>query len=181
MRSVQEILISAPWDIIVALFHFHDGRHCVGGQCRCHESRDVTVGVFMSASTMRQSELRSLSSEACTISKKEYAHPILPLFSHILIFGENTTMDVNPTYPLFPIFAFLGFVLVLIPLPWHLQAWNAGTCMYIAWTAVACLLQFVNSVVWRNNALNIAPVFCDICTFPVSTALHVTHSFNFFP
>ncbi|KAL4070136.1 pheromone A receptor-domain-containing protein [Scleroderma yunnanense] len=71
-------------------------------------------------------------------------------------------MDVNPTYPLFPIFAFFGFSLVLVPLPWHLQASNAGTCMYIAWTALACLFQFVNSVIWRNTALNVAPVWCDI-------------------
>ncbi|KIN98849.1 hypothetical protein M404DRAFT_156674 [Pisolithus tinctorius Marx 270] len=73
-------------------------------------------------------------------------------------------MNVNPTYPLFPIFSFVGFIAVLIPLPWHLQAWNSGTCMYIAWTALACLLQFVNSVTWRNNALNLAPVWCDIST-----------------
>ena len=71
-------------------------------------------------------------------------------------------MNVNPTYPLFPVFAFLGFFLVLVPLPWHLQAWNAGTCMYIAWSALACLVQFVNSVVWRSNALDVAPVWCDI-------------------
>lgn len=73
-------------------------------------------------------------------------------------------MNVNPTYPLFPIFAFVGFTTVLIPLPWHLQAWNSGTCMYIVWTALGCLLHFVNSVVWRNNALNVAPVWCDIST-----------------
>lgn len=73
-------------------------------------------------------------------------------------------MNVNPTYPLFPVFAFLGFIAVLIPLPWHLQAWNSGTCMYIAWTALGCLLHFVNSVVWRDNALNVAPVWCDIST-----------------
>lgn len=73
-------------------------------------------------------------------------------------------MNVNPTYPLFPVFSFLGFIAVLIPLPWHLQAWNSGTCMYIAWTAVGCLLQFVNAVVWRDNALNVAPVWCDIST-----------------
>ncbi|KAI6030040.1 pheromone A receptor-domain-containing protein [Pisolithus marmoratus] len=73
-------------------------------------------------------------------------------------------MNANFTYPLFPTFAFLGFIAVLIPLPWHLQAWNSGTCMYIAWTALGCLLHFVNSVVWRNNALNLAPVWCDIST-----------------
>ncbi len=69
----------------------------------------------------------------------------------------------DPTYPVFSIFACLGFILVLIPLPWHFQAWNAGTCLYMAWTAVACLNQFVNSVVWHGNAYNPAPVWCDIC------------------
>ena len=69
----------------------------------------------------------------------------------------------DPTYPLYPIFVFLSFVMVLIPLPWHLQAWNVGTCAYMIWTAIACLNQFVNAVVWRDNAINYAPVWCDIC------------------
>ena len=69
----------------------------------------------------------------------------------------------DPTYPFFPICAFLGFILVLIPLPWHFQAWNAGTCLYMFWTAIACLNQFVNSVVWHGNAFNPSPVWCDIC------------------
>ncbi|KAL1742311.1 mating pheromone receptor Bbr2 [Schizophyllum fasciatum] len=68
----------------------------------------------------------------------------------------------DPTYPLFPIFAFLGFVLSLVPLPWHIQAWNSGTCAYMLWTATACLLSFVNAIVWRGNALNVAPIWCDI-------------------
>ncbi|KAF9221756.1 STE3-domain-containing protein [Gyrodon lividus] len=72
------------------------------------------------------------------------------------------SLNVNPTYPLFPVSSFLGFFLVLIPLPWHFEAWNAGTCAYIIWASLGCLLEFVNSVVWRNNALNIAPVWCDI-------------------
>ncbi|TFK65312.1 fungal pheromone STE3G-protein-coupled receptor [Pluteus cervinus] len=69
---------------------------------------------------------------------------------------------VDPTYPLFPVFACLGFVLCLIPLPWHLQAWNSGTCYFMIWTSLACLNQFVNSVVWANNALNPAPWWCEI-------------------
>ncbi|KII83815.1 hypothetical protein PLICRDRAFT_119095 [Plicaturopsis crispa FD-325 SS-3] len=69
---------------------------------------------------------------------------------------------MDPTYPLFPIFAFLGFFLSLVPLSWHLQAWNSGTCFYMIWTALACLNQFVNSVVWAGNALNPAPIWCDI-------------------
>lgn len=68
------------------------------------------------------------------------------------------------------------FFLVLIPLPWHLQAWNAGTCVYMLWTGVSYFVQFVNSIVWRNNALNVAPVWCDICEwwptpYPVSLFL----------
>lgn len=71
----------------------------------------------------------------------------------------------DPTYPLFPIFAFLGFFLSLIPLPWHLQAWNSGTCYYMMWAALSCLNQFVNSVVWHNNALNVSPAWCEVCEF----------------
>ena len=69
----------------------------------------------------------------------------------------------DPSYPLFPIFSFLGFVLAIIPLPWHLQAWNSGTCIYMFWASFACLVQFVNSVVWHGNINNPAPIWCDIC------------------
>lgn len=71
---------------------------------------------------------------------------------------------MDPTYPLFPVFAFFAFFLILTPLPWHVQAWNVGTCAYIIWASVACLFEFINSLVWRNSTLNLAPVWCDICT-----------------
>ncbi|KAF9440169.1 STE3-domain-containing protein [Macrolepiota fuliginosa MF-IS2] len=68
----------------------------------------------------------------------------------------------DPTYPLFPILTFLGFFLVLIPLPWHMKAWNSGTCFYMMWAALGCLNQFINSIVWHDNALNPAPFWCEI-------------------
>ncbi|KAJ3917200.1 pheromone receptor [Lentinula edodes] len=68
----------------------------------------------------------------------------------------------NLDYPLFPIFAFLGFILPMIPLPWHLQALNSGTCFYIFWASISCLNQFVNSIIWKGNVINSAPVWCDI-------------------
>ncbi|KAJ3872191.1 pheromone receptor [Lentinula edodes] len=68
----------------------------------------------------------------------------------------------DPTFPLFPIFAFLGFVLSVIPLSWHFQAWNSGTCAFMIWTGLACLVTGINSLVWADNALNVAPVWCDI-------------------
>ncbi|KAI0729139.1 putative fungal pheromoneG-protein-coupled receptor [Fomitopsis betulina] len=73
-------------------------------------------------------------------------------------------MAADPTYPLYPILTFLGFTLALIPLPWHMQSWNSGTCYYMIWTALGCLNEFVNSIVWANTVLNVAPVWCDIST-----------------
>lgn len=71
----------------------------------------------------------------------------------------------DPGYPVFSIFVFISFVLVLIPLPWHFQAWNSGTCLFMIWVAVACLNLFINSIVWRDNVIDSAPLFCDICKF----------------
>ncbi|KAI0632782.1 STE3-domain-containing protein [Trametes polyzona] len=70
----------------------------------------------------------------------------------------------DPTYPLFPIFAFLGFLAALVPLPWHFQAWNAGTCIYMLWAALASLVEFVDSIVWNGSLKDVAPVWCDIST-----------------
>jgi pheromone a factor receptor len=62
----------------------------------------------------------------------------------------------------FTVFSAIGFILSLIPLWWHLEAWNIGTCMYMIWTALGCLVHFVDSVVWNGNTINWAPVWCDI-------------------
>ncbi|KAF5342938.1 hypothetical protein D9758_014952 [Tetrapyrgos nigripes] len=78
----------------------------------------------------------------------------------------------DPTYPAFPILAFIGFILVLIPLPWHIQAWNSGTSLFMIWTALGCLNFFINAIVWRNDAIDRAPVWCDI-SVALNTALNV--------
>jgi pheromone a factor receptor len=62
----------------------------------------------------------------------------------------------------FTVFSGIGFILSVVPLYWHLESWNVGTCMYMIWTAVACLVHFVNSIVWSGNAINWAPAWCDI-------------------
>ena len=56
-------------------------------------------------------------------------------------------------------------LLVLIPLPWHFHAWNSGTCLYMLWTALGCLNQLVNSIVWHGNVINWAPAWCNICLY----------------
>lgn len=60
-------------------------------------------------------------------------------------------------------FLFLSFLATTIPLPWHLQAWNTGTVLYMVWTAIGSLNQFINSIVWNGNAINHNPIWCDIC------------------
>jgi len=62
----------------------------------------------------------------------------------------------------FAFFAFLSFILVSIPLPWHLEAWNTGTCLYIIWTATGSLILCINAIIWDGNTVNWAPVWCDI-------------------
>ena len=44
----------------------------------------------------------------------------------------------------------------------HAVARNIGTCMYMAWTGLGCLIQCINSIVWNKNMINRAPVYCDI-------------------
>ncbi|KAI6009691.1 STE3-like pheromone receptor, partial [Pisolithus marmoratus] len=37
-----------------------------------------------------------------------------------------------------------------------------GTCLYMIWAGLACLMVFINSVVWNLNVVNKAPAWCDI-------------------
>jgi len=62
----------------------------------------------------------------------------------------------------FSVFSAIGFILAIVPLYWHLESWNVGTVIYMVWTALACLVHFVDSILWNGNAINWAPVWCDI-------------------
>jgi pheromone a factor receptor len=44
-------------------------------------------------------------------------------------------------------------------------AWNTGTVMYMVWLAIGCLNQFINSVVWAEDALIRNHIWCDICKY----------------
>ncbi|KAI0297142.1 GPCR fungal pheromone mating factor [Russula brevipes] len=61
-------------------------------------------------------------------------------------------------------FSFVGFAMCAIPFYWHLETWNAGTCLFMAWTGLGCLMQCINSIVWNKNMIDRAPVYCDIST-----------------
>ncbi|KAI0061292.1 pheromone receptor [Artomyces pyxidatus] len=75
---------------------------------------------------------------------------------------------------LFSVFAVLGLVLSVIALYWHIEAFNVGICLFLVWTAVGCLILFINSVVWNGNMDNVAPIWCDIAVrllFSLNVAL----------
>ncbi|KAF7324085.1 Pheromone B alpha 1 receptor [Mycena kentingensis (nom. inval.)] len=71
----------------------------------------------------------------------------------------------GPPSWLFTTLSFLGFLTSVIPLSWHLEVWNIGTCMYMLYTALACLIFFVDSIVWRGNIIDWAPAWCDFSTY----------------
>ncbi|KAH9964938.1 pheromone A receptor-domain-containing protein [Russula dissimulans] len=79
---------------------------------------------------------------------------------------------VLPPNQVYTAFSFVGFVMCVIPFYWHLEAWNTGTCLYMAWTGLGCLIQCINSIVWNKNIIDRAPVYCDIVT-RIQVALNV--------
>jgi len=67
-----------------------------------------------------------------------------------------------PPNQLYTVFSFIGFVMCFIPLYWHLEAWNVGSCLLMIWTGLGCLIQCINSIVWNNNMADKAPIYCNI-------------------
>jgi pheromone a factor receptor len=66
--------------------------------------------------------------------------------------------------PIYPTFAILAIILVLIPAPWHYKARNSGTLIFIFWEVLANLVFMINGIVWAGNLRNPVPVWCDITT-----------------
>ena len=79
----------------------------------------------------------------------------------------------NFEYPAYPILALIAAVLVVVPFPWHLQAWNSGTCLFMIWTSLGCLNYAVNAIVWRADVFDRAPVWCDICKLSQSSSTYL--------
>lgn len=65
-------------------------------------------------------------------------------------------------HPDYAVWSFIGFVLVLLPSPWHWRARNIATLSLIFWIALTNLCNFVNCIVWADNFMDSAPIWCDI-------------------
>lgn len=64
----------------------------------------------------------------------------------------------------FIVACFFAIIMLILPAAWHIRARNASTLLYIFWSLVGNVIYFVNSLVWRGNIRNPAPVWCDIST-----------------
>lgn len=72
------------------------------------------------------------------------------------------TVPWSVEQPLIAALSFVSFFLVSIPLYWHLEAWNVGCILYICWISLCSLLNGINAIIWRNDAIIRAPVWGDI-------------------
>ena len=64
----------------------------------------------------------------------------------------------------FIVACFVAIVMLLLPAAWHVRARNASTLLYIFWSLIGNTIYFINSLIWRGNIQNHAPVWCDIST-----------------
>ncbi|KAG9217556.1 hypothetical protein CCMSSC00406_0008483 [Pleurotus cornucopiae] len=63
-----------------------------------------------------------------------------------------------------PLGAFIAATIVLIPLPWHWRARNVPTLSIIGWLFLSNLTFGINSIIWADNVLDVATIWCDIVT-----------------
>ncbi|KAJ8081619.1 a-factor receptor [Marasmius tenuissimus] len=90
-----------------------------------------------------------------TLQRWGFLHPSLSAFC---VFEAQHVLSQE----LYSAFSLLAFILVTIPLSWHLEAWNTGTCCFMIWTGLGDLIYFINSIIWNGRVGNYAPVWCDI-------------------
>ncbi|KAK7679654.1 hypothetical protein QCA50_017366 [Cerrena zonata] len=58
--------------------------------------------------------------------------------------------------------SFITFFLVILPLPGYIRVRNIGCSLYASWIAFLCFSSFINGILWRDHARNIAPIWCEI-------------------
>lgn len=70
-------------------------------------------------------------------------------------------------YPEFPPIAIISALILLIPLPWHWRARNVATLSIILWLFMSNIIYATDAIIWKDNVLIKARVWCDISTSPV--------------
>lgn len=88
---------------------------------------------------------------------------------------SSSTVPIMHDNILIVIASFAVFLIMLIlasPTQWRVR--NTGTILNIGWLLAGNLTFLVNAVIWRDNVVNSAPVWCDICkhVVPQSRRVH---------
>ncbi|KAF7421281.1 hypothetical protein PC9H_011803 [Pleurotus ostreatus] len=63
-----------------------------------------------------------------------------------------------------PVVSFICAFLVLLPLPWHWRAGTVATISITVWLFAANIINGVNAIIWSDNAIIQATIWCDIAT-----------------
>ncbi|EGO21414.1 hypothetical protein SERLADRAFT_476585, partial [Serpula lacrymans var. lacrymans S7.9] len=74
----------------------------------------------------------------------------------------NPSQASNHVYSAFTL---LGVVLIVFQLPLHLRAERTGTCLFIVWVSLSMLNSSINSIIWSNNTIDLAPGWCDLSSY----------------
>ena len=71
---------------------------------------------------------------------------------------------MDPAYPFIPILSLSSSVLILVTFVANTHlARNIGVTCLLAWLFFRGLFEVVNAIVWANDTVDRAPVWCDIC------------------
>ena len=77
----------------------------------------------------------------------------------------SASLETMKIYPGATALNFIFGALLLLYLPLQIRARNIGLSFFILWVSGLCIGYGANTVVWRDNALNSAPIWCEICVF----------------
>ena len=72
---------------------------------------------------------------------------------------------MDPTYPLIPVANFIGCLLIILPML-TCMTYSTGICAFAGWAVLFGFGQGVNSIIWKDNTNDVAPVWCDLSESP---------------
>ena len=78
---------------------------------------------------------------------------------------SSASLEKMKIYPGATALNFIFGALLLLYLPLQIRTRNIGLSFFILWVSALCFAYGANTVVWRDNALNSSPVWCEICMF----------------
>lgn len=71
-------------------------------------------------------------------------------------------VGMSDLFPYMQILYALAILAVAIPSPAHFKAGNPGVIIFSCWLLSTLIILLTNSIIWRGNIRNPAPIWCDI-------------------